>query len=293
MARRGLVECLSGISDPRMDRTKKHLLIDILVITVCAYVSGADNWIEVVEWAKSREDWLRKFLVLPAGIPSHDTFGRVFALIEPKEFEVAFQAWLGELRQALSPDGGRDFVSIDGKKLRSTFHYSGHCTSAIGIVSAWSSETGLVLGQRRYDYSGEHEKWVMRDVVDLLYLEGCVVTLDAAGATREIFEKVIEKKADFVIGLKKNFKGLYKIADEVFTNAYPKNEPRFTRSETEGKAHGRNEKRVYELIELKDAEFWRSRSRQEYLKPLIEIKSIGRVTSTREKNGETSQDRAH
>lgn len=227
MTSSSLAHHLSSIEDPRMDRTKKHALLDILIITVLGFMAGNDNWTEIVEWAEHNVDWLNAFLVLENGIPSHDTFARVFALIDPDQFESAFQNWVVEYRNRFVATGGgvaeRPLVAIDGKKIRGTTDHRKPFTSALGMVSAWCSSAGLVLGQKKYDFGENHEKTVSRDLIALLNLKGCVVSLDANGASTDIFNQIIGKKADFVIGLKANLKSVYRIADQIFSDTRPEN----------------------------------------------------------------------
>jgi len=289
-----LVHHLSSIEDPRMDRTKKHKLLDILIITVLGFMAGNDNWTEIVEWAEHNESWLKTFLELENGIPSHDTFARVFALIDPDQFEAAFQSWVGEYRNRfLSADtdsSARPLVAIDGKKIRATTDHKKPFTSALGMVSAWCSSAGLVLGQKKYDFGQNHEKNVSRDLIGLLNLKGCVVSLDANGACTDIFNKIIEKKADFVIGLKTNLKSVYKVADQIFSDTRPKNKALLSKITEEDKGHGRVEKRTYELIDVDRADFWKTNHRIEAFERYPHIKCLGRVTSEVNRHGKNTTD---
>jgi len=288
------VHYLSGINDPRMDRTKRHKLLDILIITVLGFMAGNDNWTEIVEWAEHNEDWLKTFLELANGIPSHDTFGRVFALIDADQFEAAFQEWVLEYRKLFLPTDSeqneRPLIAIDGKKIRGTTDHKKPFTSARGMVSAWCSSAGLVLGQKEYDFGENHEKLVSRDLIDLLHLQGCIVSLDANGACSDIFNKIVEKKADFVIGLKTNLKSVYKIADQIFSETRPKNRDIASVVTEEGQGHGRQEKRIYELIAIDRADFWKTKYRMEGLEKYPHIKCLGRVTSVVNRNAKDVTD---
>jgi len=293
-----LISCLGGVKDPRVERTKKHKLIDILVITVCAHLCSADNWVEVEEWAKSREAWLKKFLELPEGIPSHDTFGRVFCLLDPKELNRAFSEWVREFRskkifqkrkqknQTETPE----IVSIDGKVIRGTLEKKRGPLSAIGVVNAWSSEVGLVLGQNKFDnLNGTHEKQSTEELIDFLYLKGVIVTLDAGGATASICEKIKAKEADFVIGLKGNQGELLKAAEWIYSLGRRRNGKFITsrRSEREKVTHGREEKRLYELISLEEADLPELGSWKEMLERWPTVKGLGRIRSKRNATFET------
>lgn len=289
-----LVHFLSSIDDPRMDRTKQHKLLDILIITVLGFMAGNDNWTEIVEWAEHNVDWLKTFLELENGIPSHDTFGRVFALIDPDQFETAFQDWVLEYRKLFLPSDpehkDRPLIAIDGKKIRGTTDHKKPFTSAHGMVSAWCSSAGLVLGQKNYDFGKNHEKNVSRDLIDLLQLQGCIVSLDANGACTDIFNKIVEKKADFVIGLKTNLKSVYKIADQIFSETRPKNKELVSTVTEEDRGHGRTEKRIYELIAIDRADFWKTKNRMEAFEKYPHIKCLGRVTSEVNRNAKDVTD---
>ena len=289
-----LMEHLSLIQDPRIERTKKHQLIDILVITVLGFIADNDNWFEIIQWAEHKQEWLKTFLKLENGIPSHDTFGRVFALIDPDHFESVFQNWAKEYREKFLPreaqPESRNHVAIDGKKLRGTTDHKKPFTSAKGMVNAWCSSTGLVLGQTNYDFSEKIERASTLELLDMLYLKGCVVSLDAGGATQDIFNKIAEKKADFVVGLKKNVKNVYKIADQIFSETRPKNKDivSIVIEEENKRQHGRKEKRTYELIDLEAADFWRTTNRLEVFKKYPHIKCLGKITAEITRNGNSS-----
>ena len=292
MASSTLMDFLSEVDDPRMDRTKKHKLLDILVITILGFMAGNDNWPEIIEWAKHNVDWLKTFLELENGIPSHDTFGRVFALVETKQFEAAFQAWVLEYRKLFinTDDQIRHHIAIDGKKIRGTTDHKKPFTSAMGTVSAWCNSAGLVLGQTKYDFGENHEKHATLDLIQLLHLRGAIVSLDANGATQDILNKITEKKADFVIGLKTNVKSLYRIADQIFSETRPKNKKILSSVIEEEKGHGRVEKRTYELIDVEKSDFWRTPNRLEVFKKYPDIKCLGRVTAEVTRNGKETKE---
>jgi predicted transposase YbfD/YdcC len=183
-----------GIRDPRIDRCKRHQLLDILVITIC----GADDWTEVEAFGQAKLTWFRTFLDLPHGIPSHDTFGRVFARLDPAQFEACFLRWIQTLAELLP----EQVVAVDGKELRRSFDRpSGQ--PAICLVSAWASDQHLVLGQVKVDEKS-NEITAIPDLLDALSLDGAIVTIDAAGCQTAIAQKVIEKGGDYVLALKDN-----------------------------------------------------------------------------------------
>jgi predicted transposase YbfD/YdcC len=195
---RSVGEHFGGLEDPRMARTRRHELLDIVTIALCAVICGADSWVEVEAWGATKLDWLRGFLALPNGIPSHDTFGRVFARLDPERFEACFVAWA---RGVASLAGG-ETVAVDGKTLRRS-HDRAAGRAAIHMVSAWAAANRLVLGQVKVDEKS-NEITAIPALLELLLIEGCIVTIDAMGCQTAIAAKVVERKADYVLALKEN-----------------------------------------------------------------------------------------
>jgi len=175
-----LIEAFQELEDPRIERHKHHSLDDILFIAICAFICGADKWTEVVDFGLAKEKWFKKFLSLPHGIPSHDTFGRVFSLICPSEFRACFLAWV----KSISKITEGEIVAIDGKTLRRS-HDRSNKTAAIHMVSAWACENGLVLGQLKTEEKS-NEITAIPKLLKLLELKGCIVTIDAMGCQKEI-----------------------------------------------------------------------------------------------------------
>jgi len=190
------------LTDPRMDRTKLHPLLDILVIAMCAVIAGADNWEDVEEFGKARHAWFQTFLGLPNGIPSHDTFTRVFARLDPEQFQADFLSWMS----AVSEVTGGQVIAIDGKVLRRS-HDKGIGKAAIDMVSAWASANRLVLGQVKVD-DKSNEITAIPELIKTLALQGAIVTIDAMGCQKKITRTIIEEKADYVIQVKDNQQGL-------------------------------------------------------------------------------------
>lgn len=199
MSIQGLVEQFSALEDPRIVGKVDHRLIDILVIAVCAVIACAESWDDIALYGRSKEGWLRRFLDLPNGIPSHDTFRRVFMLINPDAFERRFSAWTRTLSdQAVE----REVVAIDGKTVRRSFDRS-RDQAPLHLVSAWASERGLTLGQRAVD-GRSNEIPAIPDLLDALDVNGCIVTLDAMGCQKEIAQRILASRADYLFGLKAN-----------------------------------------------------------------------------------------
>jgi predicted transposase YbfD/YdcC len=187
----------SELTDPRVERNREHRLDEILLISIAAVLSGAESWNDIAEFGEEKRSWLQTFLVLPGGIPSHDTFNRVFAALDPDELEAGFVAWVSSLASLTA--GG--VVAIDGKTLRGAREAGKK--SLVHMVSAWPEANNLVLGQRKVDEKSNEIRAIPK-LLDALELAGTVVTIDAMGCQREIAAKIVEKKADCVLALKGN-----------------------------------------------------------------------------------------
>ena len=195
MSIENLAQYLGAIEDPRCSGKVGHRLLDILVIAVCAVIACAESWCDIALYGRSKLAWLRRFLELPNGIPSHDTVRRVFMLIDPDAFEAGFTAWVGSLVAGFE----REVVAIDGKTLRRSFDH-GREQSPLHLVSAWASEQGLVLGQRCVD-GKSNEITAIPALLDQLALQNSIVTLDAMGCQTAIAEKILARGGDYLLTL--------------------------------------------------------------------------------------------
>lgn len=191
------LEHFRKVDDPRQTSKVQFPLDEIFLLVLCAVISGADGWVEIAEWGKKKRDFLRQFLSYTYGTPSHDQLGNIFAVLEAKQLQQCFIDWVQGLRQAL-----KGVVAIDGKTLRRAFDQSG-TQGYIHMVSAWSSEQRLVLGQTKVAEKS-NEITAIPELLDLLTLEGAIVTIDAMGCQREIAQKIIDKKANYILALKGN-----------------------------------------------------------------------------------------
>lgn len=227
----------ADLADPRIDRTKRHDLLDILTIALCAVICGADSWVEVERFGRAKEPWLRAFLALPHGIPSHDTFGRVFAALDPTAFERCFLAWV----QSVATATAGEVVALDGKTLRRA-HDRPNGQAALHLVSAWAATNRLVLGQVRVD-DHANEIVALPALLDLLVLTGCIVTIDALGCQQAVAAAILAQGADYVLALKENQPTLHELVADHFTHAGsdPALSQRSHRTLTKG--HGRLEVR--------------------------------------------------
>jgi predicted transposase YbfD/YdcC len=185
------------LRDPRVERNREHSLEEILLIAIAAVLSGAESWNDIADYGRDKEDWLKTFLKLPSGIPSHDTFNRVFALLDPEEMEKGFVAWVSSIAKLTAGE----VVSIDGKELCGTRETGKK--QLVHMVSAWAEGNGLVLGQRKVDEKS-NEITAIPKLLQALELAGTVVTMDAMGCQRKIAQQIIEKKADYVLAVKDN-----------------------------------------------------------------------------------------
>ena len=210
-----LIFHFSDLEDPRNDN-RRHLLLDIIVIAICAAICGADTWTDVELFGQAKEQWFRKFLELPHGIPSHDTFGRVFALIDPEQFQACFRDWIAAVEERTEGE----IIALDGKQLRRS-HDKAEGKKAIYMVSAWASENSLVLGQQKVD-DRSNEITAVPQLLEMLEVSGCIVTTDAMNCQVETAKKVIENDADYVFVVKDNqprlleaIQGLFDDPDEM------------------------------------------------------------------------------
>lgn len=233
----------ADLPDPRVDRTKKHSLGDILVIALGAVVCGADSWEEVEAFGQAKQEWLKGFLALPNGIPSHDTFYRVFARLDPKALGRCVAGWMGAVCEA----AGLRHVAIDGKAVRSA--PANTFSGCLHLVSAWAAENRLILGQQAVA-DGSHEIAAIPDLLRVLDLSGALVTIDAAGCQREVARQVRERGGDYLLAVKGNQPTLHDAVRAVFDRACESDFAgvRHDGDEAADDAHGRHEERYVTVI---------------------------------------------
>lgn len=268
----------SVLPDPRIDRTKKHLLIDILFISVCTLICGGEGFTDMEAFGEAKEEWLRKYLELPYGIPSHDTFRRLFAMLDPQAFGECFTKW----SQALHEATNGEVIALDGKAVRHSFDtFSGQ--PALHMVSAWASENGLALGQVRVDDKSNEITAIPR-LLELIDVKGRIVTTDAMGCQRDVAKRIIDKKGDYVFCLKGNQESLHDDVKFFFEECRQANykdvEHRYF--ETVEKDHGRIEIRRCWVVE-DDAIQWLERGDQ-----WPGLKSIAAIESERKIRGKST-----
>jgi predicted transposase YbfD/YdcC len=195
---KAIEEHFSKVTDPRIDRRKEHKLIDMIVIAICAVICGAEGWTDIENFGNSQLPWLKTFLELPNGIPSHDTFGRVFSMLDAQQFQLAFYEWVLAVNEIVHGQ----IINIDGKRLAgSEDKFLGK--RAIYMVSAWAEENEIVLGQRKVDEKS-NEITAIPELLKLLAISGCIVTIDAIGTQTQIAKTIMEAQADYVLSVKEN-----------------------------------------------------------------------------------------
>jgi predicted transposase YbfD/YdcC len=244
MDRATLQSCLEKyfgqIIDPRVERTRAHQLLDIIAIALFAVLSGADSWVGIETYGNAKRSWLETFLALPNGIPSHDTFARVFARLEPVALEASFQQWMSALVSSLDAQ----VIAIDGKTLKGSYDRESG-VKALQMVSAWASEHRLVLGQCRVS-SKSNEITAIPVLLEQLALTGCIISIDAMGTQTAIAQQIQHQQADYILALKGNHPTLYEQAQAWFENfqAHPPESVDYTQHQHCQSGHHRIESRT-------------------------------------------------
>lgn len=258
-------DIFSELKDHRMNRTKLHSLENIMFISLAAVISGAETWNEIEEFGNEKIDWLTKYLDMPNGVPSHDTFNRFFSTMDPDKFEAVFRKWVATIQR----ETHGDVVSIDGKSIRGSRKGSLH---AVHIVSAWSKNAGITLGQMPTTQK-IGELTIIPQLLDALFIEGSIVTIDALGAQLNIAEKIVEKGADYVLQVKNNRKQMVRDIEFTFNNL-----PAHSMHEIIEKNHGREEKRRVYVIH--DVDLLRNYKQWTNLNSIIKVESHSKNLST-------------
>lgn len=266
------------LDDPRVDRSKTHLLPEILFIAICTIASGGDGFTDMEMFGRAKKDWLRKYLKLPGGIPSHDTFGRVLSAIDPKAFAECFVNWTSALHSATKGE----VIALDGKTIRHSFDVAPG-KKALHLVSAWASENGLSLGHVKVDSKSNEIKAIPK-LLDMIDISGHIVTTDAMGCQKEIAEKIVEKKGDYVFCLKGNHGSLHEEVKYFFdeANAADFEDVEHSYFESVEKDHGRIEIRRAWVVE-DDAIRWLEKEDQ-----WPGLRSIAAIESQRKTGGKTT-----
>jgi predicted transposase YbfD/YdcC len=267
------IESFYTIPDPRTGNNRWHLIGDIVIIAICSILCGARGWLGIEAIAKSKKKWFQKFLLLPNGIPSHDTYSRIFAVLDPQILQERLAQWASEMHRLV--EGST--VAIDGKALKRSFNRASG-TKAIHQVTAWACEEGIALAATKVA-SKSNEITAIPDVLDMLHIPKCVVSIDAIGCQKAIASKIRDKGADYVLAVKKNQLNLY-LQVEMLMEQYKRGTENSACTgyyQTTGKTHGREEQRRYwitnQIDSIKGKEEW------------MDLQSVGCVESTRVING--------
>lgn len=236
----GVFAIFENLTDPRMERTRRHELFELVIVALCATIAGSDGWADIERFGIRRLEWLRTFLRLENGIPSHDTFGRVFSRLDPAGLVTCIKQWLDDIGLEIGKH-----IAIDGKTLRGSFDRAAG-KNPLHLVSAWASEARMTLGQVATDVKS-NEITAIPLLLELLDLKGATVTIDAMGCQKEIAAKIIEKKGHYLLALKDNHPTLCQaVADEFLTVHESVTPPRkLRRYKTVEKNRGRHERREY------------------------------------------------
>ena len=275
-----LTEAFSGVVDPRTGPARRHDLTEIILMALCAVLCGADTWVDVAEWAEDNEAWLKRYLVLEHGTPSHDTFGRVFRLLDAKVFEACFRDWISGLAGVVA-----GVVAIDGKTACGS--RDGHNT-ALHTISAYATASGLCLGQEHTRGKG-NEIPAIKALLDTLALKGCIVTIDAIGCQTEIAQKILDRGGDYLLAVKDNQKDLADALREFFAEGETWGFGSLTISHYQSleKDHGRIETR--QAMWVSDLSWLDKKLRDHW----PQLAGIGMIERQREINGTVSIERAY
>jgi predicted transposase YbfD/YdcC len=288
--KKSLAEQLATISDPRVNRTKDHQLVDVLIIGVCTLLCSGETFNDMEDFGNAKLDWFKTFLELPNGIPSHDTFNRVFSALDPKEFLEAFLRWTQSLRQAV-PD---EIVAMDGKALRRALDAD---RNPQYIVSAWAEDNGLVLGQLKVGPK-TNEITAVPQLLRVLELAGCIVTLDAMGCQKEIAKEIKEADAEYVLALKGNQETVHREVQEFLDEAVAESKTwKVPAVQASPAAAGLESKKVVEKDHgrLETREYYQSANLSWFadLAKWEGLRSVGMVEATRELKGKISKERRY
>jgi len=275
-----IVEYFTAVPDPRREHTRQHTLTDILVLALCAVVCGADSFVAIEQFGRAKETWLKTFLDLRNGIPSHDTLGRVFSVLNPDALSAAFQQWVAAVANLTQGE----VVAIDGKSLRRSFQTAGSGTF-VHMVSAWATSNRIVLGQVKTEEKSNEITAIPR-LLKLLSIKGCLVTIDAMGCQKEIATGIIDAGADYLLAVKDNQPSLSDAVTTIFEHAL--RDPKaydVSTHETSNRGHGRTEVRrcwtMSQVESIPNHKQWTN------------LESIAMIECERTANGKTSTERRY
>jgi predicted transposase YbfD/YdcC len=267
------------LEDPRIERCQLHKLGDILFLAVCAMLSGANDFVAMEKFGHAKEDWLKKFLALPNGIPSHDTIGRVFSLLDSEHFIRCFLSWVQTIHQVTAGE----IIGVDGKTVRASLDRA-KGQNPLHVVSAWASANRVVLGQVMVDEKS-NEITAIPQLLEMLELHGAIVTIDAMGCQKEIAQLIVEQKADYVLAVKDNHPKLYEYLRSYFLHLHETDFAGIScdRRVTRDKGHGRREERRYFTTAVPS-------ELREQFPEWAGLQSIGQAINITHRNGEETSE---
>lgn len=275
MASSDLFEHFDELADPRMDRQKRHCLMDILFISICAVICGATSFVDMHDFGCAKEEWLRSHLGLKNGIPSHDTFRRVFSLLDPDGFRRCFMSWTESMSEAT----GRDIIAFDGKTLRGSFD-SATGLNAVHVMNAWSSENDFCVGQMKVD-GKSNEITAMPALMKLMDIRASVVTADALNCQKNIASQIIEQSGDYVLALKSNHPSMHEDVKLFFEDAFSEGfEVPCKKHECNDWGHGRIENRKYWAVNVEQLDWFTHKKDWRKLKTIACVESRRRLRGT-------------
>jgi len=243
-----IVKHFESLPDPRHKRNRRHLLVDAITIAVCGVIVGGSGPTAIARWARAKKDWLREVLALPHGIPSRDCIRRILSTLKPEAFQTCFQSWIASL--VSEDDHIRPTIAIDGKTLRRS-HDQSDGLGPLPLVSAWASEHGLALGQVATEEKS-NEITAIPALIDRIDVKGAIVTIDAMGCQKEIAQKIVDAKGDYVLAVKDNQPKLYGAVEELFSDERQGELLKMPhrKHQTRERGHGRSDERYYVLAKI-------------------------------------------
>jgi predicted transposase YbfD/YdcC len=274
-----LLASFSDLPEPGSERNQDHPLLSIVFIAICGAISGADNWVDIEGYGNAKAEWLQRLGALPHGIPSHDTFGRVFRFMNPQAFQERFLEWV----RGVGKPGAGEVIAMDGKQMRGAKDVPAG-KEGLYMVSAWAVEHGIVLGQHKVDEKS-NEISAIPELLDVLDVEGCVVTIDAMGCQTEIAEKIISQQADYMLAVKGNQGTLAEDIADVFAG--------FEQAHWQGVAHDYHKtvNKDYDRLEIRECWLVSQPDYLTYLRRYADwkdLRSLVKVVSQRQFNGKTT-----
>lgn len=283
-----IVEHFQSLADPRHTKNRRHLLVDVMVLSVCGVIVGCEGPTAIERWAQAKQDWLQRILELPNGIPSHDCIRRVLLALKPEAFQKCFEKWIVSCLMATSDsrpeeDSSTHQIAIDGKALRRS-HDRASGLGPLHLVSAWAADQGVSLGQVATEEKS-NEITAIPELLDQINVQGTITTIDAMGCQKEIAQKVIDGGGDYVLAVKQNQPKLYEAIESFFESHWVNNDwtdGPCRRRETHEQGHGRVEDRYYYLAKIPDDESVFAR--------WPGLRAIGMAIRVTEKDGKTTEE---